>query len=179
MYLEVNKELYGLKQAGLLAQQLLEKQSKEHGYSHSKFVPGLQTHEQRQLTFTLVVDDFGAKYVGKEHAEHVTSIFQQYHEITEDWSRSKYIKLTIDWDYENKEVHISKAGYVEQALKRFQCSIPKKHQYSLHPHTPSKYRAKEQFASDDDVLQPLSKEVQKFVQQVVGKFYIMQEQLIQ
>ena len=43
VYLEVNKGMYGLKQEGLLAHQLLEKQLKGHGYSHSKVDPGLWT----------------------------------------------------------------------------------------------------------------------------------------
>ena len=38
------------------------------------------------------------------------SILKQDYEITEDWTGSKYIKLTLDWDYENKGVHISMAG---------------------------------------------------------------------
>ena len=45
VYLKVNKEMYGLKQAALLAQQLIEKCLKEHGYSQRKLVPGLWTHE--------------------------------------------------------------------------------------------------------------------------------------
>ena len=36
-------------------------------------------------TIFLVVDDFGVEYVGKQHAEHLTTILKKYHNITEYW----------------------------------------------------------------------------------------------
>ena len=74
VYVEIQKGMYGLPQAGILAQELLEKQLNEHGYSQNKAVPGLWTHKTRPISFTLVVDDFGVKYTGKEHATHLISI---------------------------------------------------------------------------------------------------------
>ena len=71
VYLQVNKGLNRLKQQDLLAQQLLEKQLQEDRYSQSKLIPGLWTHKTRPIIFTLVVDDFVVKYVGKEHREHL------------------------------------------------------------------------------------------------------------
>ncbi len=68
IYVKNQKGMYGLPQAGILAQELLEKQLNEHGYSQSKAVLGLWTHKTQSISFTLVVDDFGVKYVGKEHA---------------------------------------------------------------------------------------------------------------
>jgi hypothetical protein len=32
---------------------------------------GLWKHDTRPISFSLVVDDFGVKYVGREHAEHL------------------------------------------------------------------------------------------------------------
>ena len=57
--------MYGLPQAGLLANELLEKRLNEAGYRQSKLklVPGLWKHDWRPIQFTLVVDDFGVKYV--------------------------------------------------------------------------------------------------------------------
>ena len=65
VYVEVRKGMYGLPQAGLIAQQLLEKRLNKEGYRQSEVVPGLWTHDWRPITFSLVVDDFGVKYVGK------------------------------------------------------------------------------------------------------------------
>ncbi len=110
IYVEIRKGMYGLPQAGILAQQLLEQRLNAHGYSQSKAVQGLWTHKTRPISFTLVVDDFGVKYVGKEHAMHLINILRQNYEISEDWTASKYIGIMFDWDYANKRVHLSMPG---------------------------------------------------------------------
>jgi hypothetical protein len=96
MYVKIQMGIYRLPQAGILAQELLEKQLNENGYSQSKAVPGLWTHNTRPISFTLVVDDFGVKYVGKELAMHLISILKEHYKISEDWLGSKYIGITLD-----------------------------------------------------------------------------------
>ena len=64
--IEVTKRMYGLPQAGLLANELLEQRLNKHGYFQSKLVPGLWKHTTRPISFTLIVDNFGVKYIGKE-----------------------------------------------------------------------------------------------------------------
>jgi hypothetical protein len=86
VYIEVTKGMYGLLQAGLFANELLEKQLEEHGYKQSKIIPGLWGHDTRDITFTLVVDDFGVKYVAKADALHLADTLKQNYKITEDWS---------------------------------------------------------------------------------------------
>ena len=62
IFIEVTKGMYGLPQAGLLVNELLEKRLNKHGYYQSKLVPGLRKHKTRPITFSIVVDDFGVKY---------------------------------------------------------------------------------------------------------------------
>ena len=76
--------MYGLPQAGLLAQKLLEKPLGVHGYTQSKYIPGYWSHETRPISFSQVVDDFGVKYVGKEHADHLIAVLKEHYEITEE-----------------------------------------------------------------------------------------------
>ena len=59
----------------------------------------------------LVVDDFGVKYCGKEHAEHLMGVSREHYEVTEDWEGGKFIGITLDWDYDEREVHLSIPGY--------------------------------------------------------------------
>ena len=59
-YCEVRKAIYGLKQAGYLAFKQLEKNLNAEGYYQSKYTPGLWFHETRNISFTLMVDGFGA-----------------------------------------------------------------------------------------------------------------------
>ena len=71
VFLEIRRAVWGLPQAGILANQLLRKRLKPHGYYECVNTPGLWRHATRPITFSLVLDDFGVKYVGKEHADHL------------------------------------------------------------------------------------------------------------
>jgi hypothetical protein len=71
VYIEVRKGMYGLKQAGLLANQLLQTRLEPFGYYPARHTPGLWLHKNRPISFTLVMDDFAVKYIGKQHAEHL------------------------------------------------------------------------------------------------------------
>jgi hypothetical protein len=53
--------MYGLSQAGIIAQELLAKRLTKHGYHLSKIIPGLWAHKKSSTTFTLVVDDYAIK----------------------------------------------------------------------------------------------------------------------
>lgn len=86
VYIQVNKGMYGLPQAGLLAQELLENRLGEHGYTQNKIIPGLWKHNTNHITFTLTVDDFGIKYVRKEDVHHLIGVLKQSYQITEDWT---------------------------------------------------------------------------------------------
>ncbi len=76
VFCKIRQGMYWLPQAGIIAQELLAKWLKEHGYLQSETTPGLWTHEWRLITFSLVVDNFGVKYIGKEHAQHLLQTVQ-------------------------------------------------------------------------------------------------------
>jgi hypothetical protein len=77
VYIEIRKGMYGLKQAGLFANQLLQTRLAPFGYYPSRHTPGLWLHKTRPIYFTLIVDDFTVKYVGKHHAEHLRNALLQ------------------------------------------------------------------------------------------------------
>jgi hypothetical protein len=85
VYIEIRKGMYGLKQAGLLANQLLQTHLVPFGYYPSRHTPGLWLHKTRPISFTLAVDDFTVKYVGKQHAEHLRNALLRTYELTTDW----------------------------------------------------------------------------------------------
>jgi hypothetical protein len=66
VYIKVQKEMYSLPQAGILAHRLLEQQLNEHGYQQSQVTPGLWKHALRHISFTLCINNFGMKYFGQE-----------------------------------------------------------------------------------------------------------------
>jgi hypothetical protein len=66
VYIKIRKGMYGLKQAGILANQRLQKHLATHGYFPTPRTPGLWKNATHNVGFSLVVDDFGVKYVGKD-----------------------------------------------------------------------------------------------------------------
>ena len=99
--------MYGLPQSGILAQELLEERLHNHGYQQSKKTPGFWTHGTRLINFILIVDDFGVKYAGDEHAMHLFDVLNKFYGIKTDWEGKRYLGITLDWDYTKREVHLS------------------------------------------------------------------------
>jgi hypothetical protein len=71
VHIEIRKGMYCLKQAGLLANHLFQTRLTPFGYYPARHTPGLWLHKTRTISFTLIVDDFAVKYVGKHHAEYL------------------------------------------------------------------------------------------------------------
>ncbi len=101
IYCKIRKRMYGLPQAGIIAQELLQECLAKVGYHQSKIIPGLWTHKTRKICFTLVVDDFAIKYTKLEDAQYLIEPLKEDYNITVDWDATKYIGLTIKWDYVN------------------------------------------------------------------------------
>eukprot|EP00804_Cyclotella_cryptica_P002793 CCRYP_009348-RA/>CCRYP_009348-RA protein AED:0.05 eAED:0.04 QI:0/0/0/1/1/1/3/0/1214 len=90
VYVLIQKGMYGLPQAGIIAQQLLEKRLALKGYHQSSITPGFWKHDWRPISFTLCVDDFGVKYVGIKHAQHLLQTLNKHYETSQDWKGERY-----------------------------------------------------------------------------------------
>ena len=67
------------------SQQTTEKRLEEHDYYKVDHTPGRFTHKTCPIWFTLVVDDFEVKYIGKQHAGHLMNVLKQHYDMEEDW----------------------------------------------------------------------------------------------
>ena len=161
--------MYGLRQAGRLANKQLEKVLATGGYYLSKYTPGLYLHKTRPISFTLVVDDFGIKYVNKSDALHLEKTISNSYPMKSDWEGKRYIGIDLKWDYQQRTLITSMDGYIKNALLQFQHSLPKQHFYSPSRFTPPNYGAKQQFTKHDD-SPPMTPEQTKRLEQVTGKF---------
>ncbi len=168
VYCKIRQSMYGLLQARIIAQELLSKRLKEHGYTQSKTTPGLWTHEWRPITFSLIVDNFRIKYIGAEHAQHLLQMVQKYYTPSFEKKGDRYCGLTIKWDYVGKKVHLSMPSYVETALKRFRHPPPIVPQDQPHQQVKKMYDAKVQLANPLNTSPPLNKAGKKFIQEVTG-----------
>lgn len=169
VYVEIRKGMYGLPQAGRIASDNLIPVLRKNGYHQSELTPGLFKHESRPVAFCLVVDDFGVKYVGREHAEHLAHILQEAgYTITMDWEGKTFCGINLDWDYENRTVDLSMPGYVDKALQRFEHPPTTKPEHAPHAWTEPQYGAKTQMTSDPDSSPPLDKPGITRLQEVIG-----------
>ena len=169
VHIEMRKAVYGLPQAGILANKRLRRKLEPHGYLEHENTPGLWYHKTRPVTFTLVVDDFGVKYVGKEHADHLIACLKQCkYKLSEDWTGALYCGITIDWNYEAKYVDISMPGYIKKKLHEFGHKYPSRIQTCPYSPEPKSYGAKAQAPLPMDTSPPLDKQGIKRVQKIVG-----------
>ncbi len=90
VYSKITKWMYGLTQAGSIAQELLEKRLAEYGYHQSKIINGVWKHKTRPICFCLVVDIFTVKYVNQDDADHLINGVRKYYPMTEDKEATKY-----------------------------------------------------------------------------------------
>ena len=95
VYVEIRKGMYGLPQAGKIANDELQRQLKPHGYRPVKHTPGLWKHDTRATMFTLVVDDFGTKIVGEDDEKHLIETLQKYYTISIDKEGKFYLGMTL------------------------------------------------------------------------------------
>lgn len=168
----VMKGIYGLPQAGILAQDRLVKHLAAHGYRQAKHTPCLFKHVSNSVTFTLVVDDFGIKYTRDADADHLMTTLRKLYRMTEDRStQQKYVGITIEHDRKARTIQLSMPGYVQKALTRF--GQPKKPgAKSPLTYTPPRYGPEQQMVPDvpDTALQYVDAKTTTFVQEVTGVF---------
>jgi hypothetical protein len=172
IYIRAKRGMYGLPQAGLLANKLLKKRLNKHGYQQSKLVPGLWKHNTRHIQFSLVVDDFGVKYVGKEHAQHLKNALKEHYRLTCNWTGKQDIRIKLDWDYNKHQVHLSMPNYMQKDLKLFQHKAGKL-QHLLYQSAPIQHGAKKQYATQESKVPLLDDKAKWFIQQVCSKFLFL------
>ena len=73
IYVIIEKGIYDLLQAGIIAHESLKENLQPYGYAPGKITQGIWTNTERDINFTPVADDFGIKYRNKKDAEHLIS----------------------------------------------------------------------------------------------------------
>jgi len=164
----ISKGIYGLPQAGRLANQKLVQLLSAHGY-HQTQTPCLFKHDTLDVFFTLVVDDFAIKYKHTADVEHLFSVIRKEYRLETDMSGSKYIGITIQYDRKARTISLSMPGYVEAALKRFNVIRADKPTHCPLVFEPIVYGQKQQLTSIDD-SPPVSAATGTFIREVIGVF---------
>ncbi len=110
--------MYGLPHAGRLSQVRLISHLAKHGYRQCPNTPCLFQHETRDITFCLVVDDFGMRYGSQSDADHlIATLRANQFDLTIKPKGDTY--LGMDISFAPDSVTISMPGYINKALTRF------------------------------------------------------------
>jgi len=166
--MEISKGIYGLPQAGKLAQDQLFKHLEAHGYYEARNTPCLFRHKTRNIAFSLVVDDFGIKYSDPADAQHLLETLQLLYTMKVDWTGASYIGLTIKQDHENHTLSISMPNYIQQALIRFGITPSNISTDSPLLYVPPVYGSSKQQKPTTDDTPKLNDDQIKRLQEVVG-----------
>jgi hypothetical protein len=168
VYVEVSKGIYGLPQAGKLANEQLIRHLAPFGYSPVPQTAGLWKHETRDITFLLVVDDFAIKYTDRTDAEHLLKALETGYKMSVDWEAERYCGLILKWDYNKRTVDVSMPGYIERALQRFRHTPPKKPQHNPFKFIQPEYGATVQYEQEEDTSEQLDEAGKKRIQEILG-----------
>jgi hypothetical protein len=165
---EICKGMYGLPQAGILAFNQLKTHLATHDYAPCTHAPGLWTHSTRDITFSLIVDDFGIKYTNGDDAIHLLTALEEMYTITTYWTGSLYLAMTLNWDYIHSTIDISMPGYVAKALERFQHTPSSRAEHSPHAWSKPVYGTHPQLASPVDGTALLPPSALTRIQEITG-----------
>ncbi len=133
-------------------------------------------HKTRPITFTLVVDNFGVKYVNKVDVDHLIASIKKNYMLTEDWTGNLYCGIQLDWDYAGRMVNISMPGYIKKKLQEYGHIMPRKIQGCPYALEPKKSGQKPKHLSPRITCQSLTKRELSGFNKLWGVFCIMREQ---
>ncbi len=139
-----------------------------HGYYKCANAPSMCKHKTRPVAFMLFVDDFGVKYVGKEHADHLIWCIKQKYELTKDHNGDLYLGIKSSWDYNARTLNILMPGYIQKLLIKYKHRMPTKPQHCPYTPSPKQYGAKAQAPLPIDIAPKLSPPKIKEIQCVIG-----------
>ena len=90
VYVEIRRSVYGLPQSGKLTSTNLKEHLAPYRYFEVSHTPGLWQDITRPIAFSLVVDDFGVKYIHKDDANHLANSLKNAYKLAEDWTGGLY-----------------------------------------------------------------------------------------
>jgi hypothetical protein len=94
-YIKIQKGVYGLPQPGILANQLLQNPLTTKGYYQCQHTPGLWCHIWQNITFCLVVDDFGIKITNMDNMDHLIDALKEHYTIAVNMMGSLFCGIQL------------------------------------------------------------------------------------
>ena len=168
VYLDIRKGILGFKQSGRIANGRIKSHLAHFGFAPVPITPALWKHTTKPIIFSLVIDDFGVKYIGKENANQIIQYLQKLYTIYINWTGSLLCRLTIYWDYTACTCNISMPKYLQTALHKFQHPAPKRPQHAPHSWEKPTYGSHVKYAPDDNSYPLFPAKTINLMQKIVG-----------
>lgn len=162
--------IYGLAQAGLLAEIQMKEHLRKHDFVECPNTPCLYRHKTRRISFTLVVDDFGICWRLQDDANFLFSTLTDKYPMKIDWAGASYLGYKIEdvGQGDARTLTLSMPKYVPAMLERFDWH-PTSNTLQPERFTQQPYWTKEaQLTAAEDTSEALSDSDKKRVQQIVG-----------
>ena len=152
----IKKGMYGLKQAGIIANHELVNHMAPFGYHPVKHTPDLWVHDSKKTLFILLVDNFCVQYCSTEDVDNFFKALRDKYLITVDMAEVVYIGIKLEWYYVPRTVTFSIPSYASKDFHRFQHIIRGGKDYSPHTYSPIQYVQKVQYSDPLDAAEYLS-----------------------
>ncbi len=114
-----------------------------------------------------MVHNFGVKYVGKKHADHLIACIKEKYKLTKDSTGDLYCGINLKWDYIKQTLEILMPGYIKRQLLKYTHLIAPQPQHCPYSPEPRKYGSEAQAPLPPDTTQKLNKDEIKKIQKIV------------
>jgi hypothetical protein len=159
--------MYGLPQAGIFSNQLLEKRLATKGYCQCQHTPGLWCHVWQNITFCLVVDDFSIKVTTMHDMDHLVGVLKEHYTVAVDLTGSLFCGIQLTWNYAQGHIDCHMPGNINKLLTKYQHPKPVTPQHAPYKAAPIQYGAKVQRVEVNTAQQLTPKEIKR-VQDIVN-----------
>jgi hypothetical protein len=147
--------MYGLPQARVVANPLLEIHLATKGYYQCQHTPGLWHHICQNITFCLVVDNFGIKVTSMHNMDHLVNALKEHYTVVVNMTDSLFCGIHLTWNYLQGRVDCHIPGYINKAVPKYQHPIPVSPQHAPYKAAPIQYGARVQKV-EVNTTQPLT-----------------------
>ncbi len=147
--------------------QLLEKRLAAKGYYQCQHTPCLWCHVWQNITFCLVVDDFGIQVTNMHDMDHLIDALKEYYTVAVNMTSSLFCGIQLTWNYAQGHVDCHMPGYINKALTKYQYPKPVTFQHAPYKAAPIQY-GKRVKRVEIYTTQPLTPKEIKHVQDIVG-----------
>jgi hypothetical protein len=172
VYFEMRRGMYGLPQAGILANSLLQDCLAEFDYYKAATTPGLWHHQWHLVMFALIVDNFAIQYVGNVHLDHLCQALKKHYKVSEEIDSTHFAGMTLKGacrpNHAKCSCRLSMPGYIFIVCTGYKHPMPTKHQLSHHKHRKIIFGRTTQLTHIDPYSPPLSAEDVKRIQGIIG-----------